>query len=78
MNTLTDSTLDKLTISKYFDSRYRLENIQVAGTYLSAEEIIGLQTWQDNAGVNSLNWTLSHLFFDGLDGNDTITSGNYL
>jgi Ca2+-binding RTX toxin-like protein len=75
--TLTDSTLDKLTISNYFDSRYRLENIQVANTYLSAEEIIGFQTWQDKAGVNSLNWTLSRLLFDGLGGNDTITSGDY-
>jgi RHS repeat-associated protein len=75
--TLTDSPLDKLTISNYFDSRYRLENIQVAGNSLSFDEIIGSQTWQDDAEVNSLNWTLSSLFFDGLGGNDTIISGDY-
>ena len=75
--TLTDSPSDSLTISNYVNSYYRIENIQLEGSQLSSGEIMTSGTGADTAMVNSINWTSSSIAFRGLDGNDTITSGNY-
>ncbi|MGL5075526.1 MAG: calcium-binding protein, partial [Waterburya sp.] len=74
---LTDAPTDKLTIENYYNSFYRVENIQVAGSVLTSAEIMTKQLWQDSAGINSLNWSESAISFNGLAGNDTITSGNF-
>ena len=75
--TLTDSVGDSLTISNYLNSYYRIENIQVEGSQLTANEIMSFGMWSDTSAANSLNWLGSALDFKGLDGNDTITSGDY-
>ena len=75
--TLTDSPGDRLTVKDYYNSIYRIENIEVEGSQLTKEEIIGLQTWQDTSEVNILDWSETAISFKGLDGNDTITTGEY-
>jgi Ca2+-binding RTX toxin-like protein len=75
--TLTDSPNDKLTIANYADSFYRIENFQVAGSPLTTAEIIGLKTWTDTSGTNYLSWLQSKISYQGLTGNDTITTGSY-
>ena len=75
--TLTDSPGDRLTVKNYYNSIYRIENIEVEGSQLTKEEIIGLQTWQDTSEVNILDWSETAISFKGLAGNDTITTGEY-
>jgi Ca2+-binding RTX toxin-like protein len=75
--TLSDSPSDKLTISNYGNSFYRLENFQVAGSPSTTAEIIGSKTWTDISETDSLSWLTSKISYQGLAGNDTITTGNY-
>ena len=75
--TLTDSPGDRLTVKNYYNSIYRIENIEVEGSQLTKEEIIELQTWQDTSEVNILDWSETAISFKGLAGNDTITTGGY-
>ena len=75
--TLTNSTNDSLTIENYANSFYRIENIEVAGTQLSIVEILNLQSGRDTQELNSLRWLETAISFKGLDGNDTITTGDY-
>ena len=35
------------------------------------------QSWRDDAGVNSLNWSASAIDFNGLAGDDNITTGSF-
>ena len=74
---LTDSASDKLSIPNLVNSFYFIENIAVAGSTLTYDEIMTKKIWTDSVAVNSLNWSRSAIFFDGLAGNDTITSGNF-
>ena len=74
---LTDSPDDSLTILNYADANFRIENIEVAGTQLAIEEILNSKINEDSTGSNSLRWNQTSIAFRGLDGNDTITTGNY-
>ena len=73
--TLTDSTDDKLTISNFANSFYRLENFEVAGEQISYGEIISSQRWEDTSETNSLTWNVSPISYQALGGDDTITTG---
>ena len=75
--TLTDSPDDSLIIESYYNSIYRIENIQVEGNSLTPEEIISSQTWKDTSETNTFSWLNSSLTYRGLAGDDTITTGNY-
>ena len=75
--TLTDSSNDSLTIENYYNSFYRIENIEVEDSPLTIDEIFTYQTWQDTSETNSLNWLESSVSYKGLAGNDTITTGDY-
>ncbi|MEO0835910.1 MAG: hypothetical protein AAFY16_07975, partial [Cyanobacteria bacterium J06642_3] len=59
--TLTNSISDKLIIENYYNPFYRIENIQVEGSPLTLEEIIGSQTWKDTSETNSFSWLESSL-----------------
>ena len=74
---LTNSLNDNLTVENYVNSFYRIENIQVEGEQLTLEEIISLQTWQDSSEANVLNWSETPISFQGLAGDDNITTGDY-
>ncbi|MEL7405639.1 MAG: RHS repeat-associated core domain-containing protein [Cyanobacteria bacterium J06558_2] len=73
--TLKDSPNDSLTIINYFDPQYRIENIEVEGDQLAIEEILYSNLNKDT-GHNSLIWTETAIKYAGLDGNDTITTGD--
>jgi len=75
--TLTDSPDDSLTIENYYNSFYRIENIEVEGSTLTTEEIFGSQTWRDTSKTNSLTWLDTGINYNGLDGDDRITTGDY-
>ena len=74
---LSDSPEDRLTIDNYYSSYYRIENIQVESIDLTPEEIMTSQVWKDDAGIDSLNWSASAISFNGKNGDDTITSGDF-
>jgi RHS repeat-associated protein len=75
---LSDSSTDKLTIMNFFDTRYRIENFKfTTGEILTSGDIIAAQPWKDYAVINSLDWTPSAIAFDGLAGDDKITTGIY-
>jgi Ca2+-binding RTX toxin-like protein len=75
---LTGST-EKMTIQNMADSRYQIENFTFTdvGNSLTLGEVMTSKIWQDTAGVNQLNWKTTAIKFNGLAGNDTITTGNY-
>ena len=75
--TLTDSPDDKLTISNFVNSIYRIENFQIEQDLVSMGEIIGSQTWSDSRETNSFGWTAGQISYNGLAGDDTITTGGY-
>jgi Ca2+-binding RTX toxin-like protein len=68
---------DKVTIQNMYDAKYRIENFKVEGVALTLSEVMTKQVWKDEAARNILNWTNSAISFDGLAGNDSITTGTY-
>jgi Ca2+-binding RTX toxin-like protein len=68
---LTGST-DRVTIKNVFSDTQQIEAIQVAGQQLSYSEITAGLTLRDEAGINTINWRLSSIRFEGLAGNDDI------
>ena len=75
--TFANSPNDSLTIENYYNPFYRIENIQVEGIQLTLGEIIGSQIWRDVSATNSLSWLESAISYQGLAGDDRITTGNY-
>ncbi|MGD1919856.1 MAG: hypothetical protein ACFCAD_13775 [Pleurocapsa sp.] len=75
--TLINSPNNNLTIENYYNSFYRIENIQVEGSQLTSAEIIGSQTWRDSSNTNYLSWLESEISYRGLAGDDRITTGSY-
>ena len=75
--TLTNSPDDKLTISNFANSIYRIENFEIEGSQVSMGEIISYQAWEDTSETNSFNWTAGAVTYSGLAGNDALTTGGY-
>lgn len=68
---------DTVKIQNMADVNRRIENFTVAGTPLTLTEVMAAQVWQDQTGRNNLNWQSTAINFEGLAGDDIITTGSY-
>ncbi len=74
---LTNSPNDKLTLTNFYNSNNRIENFTIAGEILSLTEIMTSRTGRDDIGRNSFYWYDTAVVFDGIAGDDTISTGSY-